>query len=154
MDFRKAFDMVLHHMLEAFLTHAGLPKRWVAVILSFLKGPIGFLVGGRVSSQWVHLGGGIREGDTPFPALFALITALLCRKLEQHMPGVRMFLYADNSLLWIEGPPQEVSRAVAELKDIIREYGDYTGQQFNLWKCSAILQGEWGPLPITHIEGI
>ena len=43
MDFRKAFDTVSHPMLEAFLLHTGLPKQWVAVIMSFLKGPIGFL---------------------------------------------------------------------------------------------------------------
>uniref|UniRef100_A0A7S1I8F4 Reverse transcriptase domain-containing protein n=1 Tax=Eutreptiella gymnastica TaxID=73025 RepID=A0A7S1I8F4_9EUGL len=141
-------------MLEAFLAHAGLPKQWVAVILSFLKGPIGFLVGRRVSAEWMYPGGGIRQGDTLSPALFALITALLCRKLEQKMPGVKTFLYADDSLLWVEGNPQEVSRTVAELKEIMREYGNYTGQRLNLSKCSAILQGDWGQVPISHIEGI
>ena len=44
-DFRKAFDAVLHPMLEAFLQHAGLPKQCVSVIMSVLRGPIGFLVG-------------------------------------------------------------------------------------------------------------
>ena len=56
MYFRKAFDTVPHHMLEAFLSNAGLPKLWVAVILSFLRGSIGFLMGRRVSSEWIQGG--------------------------------------------------------------------------------------------------
>ena len=60
MDFRKAFDTVSHPMLEAFLLHAGLPPSWVAVIMSFLKCPTGFLVGNKVSPEWIRPGGGIR----------------------------------------------------------------------------------------------
>ena len=64
MDFRKAFNRVSHPMLEAFPLHARVPKQWVAVIMSFLKGPIGFLVGNKVSLEWISPGGGIRQGDT------------------------------------------------------------------------------------------
>ena len=64
MNFRKAFDTVSHSTLEAFLLHVGLPKQWVAVIMSFIKGPIGFLVGNTVSPEWIRPGGGVRQGDT------------------------------------------------------------------------------------------
>jgi hypothetical protein len=142
MDFRKAFDTVSHPMLEAFLLHAGLPKQWVSVIMSFLKGPIGFLVGNKVSPEWIRPGGGIRQGDTLSPALFALLTALLCRKLQQKMPQARPFLYADDTLVWIEGSPTEVQASVRKLKGIMQEYGDHTGQRLNISKCAVILQGD------------
>ena len=154
MDFRKAFDMVPHPMLEAFLLHVGLPKLWVAFIMSFLKGPIGFLVGNKVSPEWIRLAGGIRQGDTLSPALFALLAPLLCRKLQQRMPQAKPFLYAEDTLVWIEGCPTEVQAAVSELKGVMQEYGDYTGQRLNFSQCAAILKGDWGPLPIASVEGI
>ena len=64
MDVRKAFNTVSHPMLEALLQHRGLPKRRVSVIESFLRGPIGFLVGGMVSPEWIKPSGGIRRGGT------------------------------------------------------------------------------------------
>ena len=122
--------------------------------MSFLKGPIGFLVGNKVSPAWIRPGGGIGQGDTLSPALFALLTALLCRKLQQKMPQARPFLYADDTLVWIEGSPTEVQASVRKLKGIMQEYGDHTGQRLNISKCAVILQGDWGPLPITSLEGI
>ena len=50
-DFRKAFDTVSHPMLEAFLQHAGLPKQWVSVIVSFLRGPIRLSVGQKAPTR-------------------------------------------------------------------------------------------------------
>ena len=70
-------------MLEAFLQHAGLPKQWLSSIMSFLRGPIGFLVGRKVSPKWIKSSEGIHQGDDLSPALFALLTALLCQKLQQ-----------------------------------------------------------------------
>ena len=150
MDFRKAFDTVSRPMLQ----HAGLPKQWVSVIVSFLRGPIGFLVGRKVSPERIKPSGGVRQGDTLSPAPFALPTALLCQTLQQRMPHVRPFLYADNSLVWIEGSPTDVPTAVLELQRVMHEYGECTAQRLNVSKCAAILQGDWGPLPITNVAGI
>ena len=56
MDFTKASDTVSHPVLEAFLGCAGLPKQWVGVVVDFLKGPLGLLVGRRVSETYVAEG--------------------------------------------------------------------------------------------------
>ena len=48
----------------------------------------------------------------------------------------------------------EVQAVVLQLKGIMQEYGEYTGQRFNVSKCAAILQGDWGPLPITSVARI
>lgn len=37
MGITKAFDTVSHPMLEAFLSYAGLPQRWGAVVTGVLK---------------------------------------------------------------------------------------------------------------------
>ena len=70
------------------------------------------------------------------------------------MPQAKPFLYADDTLVWIEGSPTEVQASVRKLKGIMQEYGDHTGQRLNVSKCAVILQGDWGSLPITSLEGI
>ena len=47
------------------------------------------------------------------------------------MPQAKLFLYADNTLVWVEGSPTEVQAAVKRMKDIMQEYGDHTGQRLN-----------------------
>ena len=104
------------------------------------------MVGRDVLPEWIRHSGGIRQGDTPSPAMFALLTALLCQKLQQRMPQVRLFLYADDNLMGIKGSPVQVQAAAAQLKDIMQEYEEYAEQKLNLAKCSAILQDDCGPL--------
>ena len=57
---QEAFGTMSHPMVEAFLQHAGLPKQCVSVIMSFLRGPIGFQVGRKVSPEWIRPSRGIR----------------------------------------------------------------------------------------------
>ena len=52
---------------------------------------------------------------------------------------VKPFLYADDSLVWIEGSPTQVQAAVLELQGIMHEYGYSTGLIFNVAKYTAIL---------------
>ena len=44
--------------------------------------------------------------------------------------------------------------ALCNTRGVLQEYADHTGQRLNVSKCAAILQGDWGPLPITSLEGI
>ena len=70
------------------------------------------------------------------------------------MPHVRPFVYADDTLVWMEGNPVQVQAVVEELKAIMQEYGGYTGQWLKIPKCSALLQGDCCPLAIRSIVGI
>ena len=154
MDFTKAFDTVSHPMLEAFLLYAGMPSQWVAVILEFLRGPLGFIVGRRVSETYIKPTGGIRQGDTLSPSLFVLLTSILCRKLSMELPQCKVFLYADDSMVWVPGTPAEVQAQTLRLTEIMSQYARYTGQALNLAKSKAVLQGDWGPMTVTSVGGI
>ena len=154
MDFRKAFDTVSHHMIKAWLAKAGLHDGWIRTLLSFLKGPISFIVGDMVTEEEIWPTGGIQQGDTLSPTLFVLLATILCREIARAFEDVKPFLYADDTLVWIPGGQQEVRAKLRKLKAIMKEYGKYTGQELNLEKTNLILQGDWGPLTITELEGI
>ena len=139
MDFRKAFDTVSHHMVRAWLKKAGLQEGWIRTLLSFLRGPISFIVGDMVTEEEIWPTGGIRQGDTLSPTLFVLLTTILCREIARAFNDVKPFLYADDTLVWIPGGQQEVRAKLRKLKDIMKDYGKYTGQELNLEKTSLIL---------------
>ena len=141
-------------MLEAFLTYAGLPRQWVAVIMGFLKGPLGFIVGRRVSETYIRSTGGIGQGDKLSPSLLVLLTSILCRKLHMELPECQVFLYADDSMVWVPGTPAEVQAQTLHLTRVMAQYAQFTGQTLNLAKSKAVVQGDWGPMGITQVGGI
>ena len=134
MDFRKAFDTVSHHMIRAWLEKARLPEGWIRVLLSFLRGPIAFIVGNVVTEEEIWPTRGIRQGDTLSPTLFVLLTTILCREISRKFDDVKPFLYADDTLVWVPGGPQEVIAKLRKLKVVMSDYGKYTGHEPNLDK--------------------
>ena len=56
-------------------------------------------------------------------------------------------------MAWIPGTPGEVQAQTLHLTDIMAQYAQLTGQPLNLAKSKAVPQGDWGPLPITHVGG-
>ena len=40
------------------------------------------------------------------------------------------------------------------LTGIMGQYARCTGQALNLTKSKAVLQGDWGPMAVTHVGGI
>ena len=128
MDFKKAFDTVSHQMVMAWLKKAGLSERWIRVLLSFLKGPMSFIIGNSITEEEIWPSGGIRQGDTLSPTIFVLLTTVLCREMARSFQEVQLFLYADDTLVWVPGTPREVQTNLSKLKVIMKDYGTCTGQ--------------------------
>ena len=140
-DFAKAFDSTSHELMAEFLRLLGIPEAVERLILSFLKGPLRFLVGNRLSEQELTPKSGIKQGDVLSPALFSLLTAVLVEKLRAQDPGLRAFLYADDTLIWVPGTPAEVEPKVRELLGLLVEYGEVSGYRLNRTKCAIVPQG-------------
>ena len=98
-DFAKAFDSMSHQLIEAMLRVIGVEERWIRVIINFTKGPVGFLVGQEVPDRRISPAGGIKQGDTLSPALYALVTTSLIQALKKRIPGIKMYLYADDTMI-------------------------------------------------------
>ena len=82
--------------------------------------------------------GGTRQGDTLSPTLLALVVSFVVHPLRQRFPSVWVMLYADDLLLFFEGPP-----SVEELRsvfDVLRDFGDYSGMRINFSKTAAVVK--------------
>ena len=131
---------------------AGLERHWIRMLIEFMEEELGFLIANKVSDTWIKLRGGIRQGDSLSPALFVLITAILCLMMKRAMPGTEAMLYADDTLVWVPGELQEIEQELRTLKQVMAQYAKVTGQQMHQGKSRVVLQGEWEQEP-THIEG-
>ena len=79
------------------LEHVGLHTNWVKVIMQFLQGPMGYLVGHTVADERIRPRRGIKQGDTLSPSRFALMTAALVIALRRAVPELQTFMYADDT---------------------------------------------------------
>ena len=103
LDSAKAFDSMSHQLIEAMLRLMGMEERWIRVIINFTKGPVGFLVGQEIPDCRIHPARGIKQVDTLSPAIYALVTTSLIQALKKKVPGIKMYLYADDTMIWIQG---------------------------------------------------
>ena len=102
-DLLKAYDKVGHPIIEGVLRYVGLGEHWIRMLIEFVKEGLGFLVANKVSDTWIQTKGEIRQGDSLSPAMYAMITAVLCVMLQKALPVATRLLYADDTLLWIPG---------------------------------------------------
>ena len=115
-DFLKAYDKMGHQIIEALLNVAGMERQLVRILIAFMKEELGFLVANKVANTWIRPRGGIRQGDSLSPALFVLVTAILCIMLRKQMPQTVPMLYADDTLIWIPGNVREIEQELRTLK--------------------------------------
>ena len=87
---------------------------------------------------------GIKQGDVLSPALFSLLTAVLVEHVRVENPDLRVFLYADDTLVWVPGGHPGVRPKVDQLMSLLGEYGDVSGYRLNGAKCAIVPQG-WEP---------
>lgn len=108
-DFMKAYDKVGHGMIEGLLRYVKMEEHWITMFVEFMKDELGFLVGNKISGTWFKPEGGIRQGDSLSPAIYVMVTAVLCILFKKELENVVTLLYADDTLLWIPGGMEQVT---------------------------------------------
>jgi hypothetical protein len=146
LDMMKAYDRVEWHFLEAMMLKLGFSDNTVRLILKCVSS-VRFAV--RVNGELLPYftpSRGLRQGDPISPYLFLLcaqgFTALLNHfggnhidrgiRVSIHSPWINHLLFADDSLIFMSASVQSGER----LNEILRIYGDCSGQSVNREKSS------------------
>ncbi|KAG7599040.1 Reverse transcriptase domain [Arabidopsis suecica] len=147
-DMSKAYDRVEWSFLRALMLKMGFAQRWVDWII-FCISSVSYKVLINGSPRGIiRPSRGIRQGDPISPFLFILCTEALVAKLkdaEWHgriqglqisraSPSTSHLLFADDSLFFCKADPTQGR----EIIEILRTYGEASGQQLNSAKSSVM----------------
>ena len=139
-DYMKAFDSVNHALVEALLSLIKLPTYMINICLSVMQGDVLFLVGRRLVREVVSRPlSGIRQGDPFSPVIFVLVTSLLL--FVKRRDDCLFWLYSDDTLIRVTGPPSELQARVAGVLELVREFGHWSGLRINVAKTEMMLKG-------------
>ena len=155
LDYSKAYDTVSHFFAESVFRYMNMPSSITAVLLSLLKAPLVFIVGGGVYMDHEVLPkSGIRQGDPLSSALFSLIAALIIPDLDKLPFTVITLMYADDVLLFIPGTLREATERLEVVIWHIRVFGQFCGLQLNMAKSKALIrcQGANDPQEVAGME--
>jgi len=144
LDISKAFDTVAWSFLLDALQAFGFGahwRRWVTTLLSTATSRI--ILNGRPGNAIKHRRG-VRQGDSLSPMLFIIAMEVFARLVATAaaerllkpitVPGIRHHcsLYADDVIIFMQ---PDVAEATV-VKEILRIFGEASGLQTNLAKCS------------------
>ena len=73
--------------------------------------------------------------------IFSLLTASLIQKVLCRFPQVQSFVFADDTLLFIPGTPQQVRTTLQALIAFLEEYGEVSGYRLSKGRCGVVFQG-------------
>ncbi len=140
LDFRKAFDSVLHQFLFSLLYRIGLPSdyiTWIKIMYNNMYSSVRF-------KNWltpqIQLQQGVQQGCPLSCHLFNLVGQVLVFHLRDHgffdwwkQHGDPCSLYADNTTIFIESLSQ-LATLIVEIQCV----GHFTGLHLNLNKTIVL----------------
>ena len=110
-DYAKAFDCVDHNKLWKILKEMGLPDHLTCLLRNLYAGQEATVRTGHETTDWFHIGKGVRQGCILSPWLFDLYAEYIVRNagLEEAQAGIKIarrninnLRYADDTTLTAE----------------------------------------------------
>ena len=89
-DYAKVFDCVDHNKLWKFLKEMGIPDHLTCLLRNLYAGQEATVRTGPVTTDWFHIGKGVRQGCILSPCLFNLYAEYIMRNtgLEETQAGI------------------------------------------------------------------
>ena len=91
-DYTKAFDCVDHNKLWKILRETGIPDHLTCLLRNLYAGQEATVRTGRGTTDWFHIGKGVRQGCILSPSLFNLYAEYIMRNagLEEAQAGIKI----------------------------------------------------------------
>ncbi|KAG7543067.1 Reverse transcriptase domain [Arabidopsis thaliana x Arabidopsis arenosa] len=147
-DMSKAFDRVEWQFLRALMEKMGFSGAWIERVMFCVSSVSYKVILNGTPRGVIKPTRGIRQGDPISPFLFILCTEALIAQLRSaewngHIQGLQVskaspstshLLFADDSLFFCKAEENQGKAVI----DIIRAYGEASGQQLNFRKSSVM----------------
>ena len=90
-DYAKAFDCVDHNKLWKILKETGIPDHLICLLRNLYAGQDATVRTGHVTTDWLQIGKGVRQGCILSPCLFNLDAEYIMRNagLEEAQAGIK-----------------------------------------------------------------
>ena len=124
-DYAKAFDYVDHNKLWKILKEMGIPDHLTCLLRNLYAGQEATVRTGHGTTDWFHIGKGVRQGCILSPCLFNLYAEYIMRTagLEEAQTGIKIagrnisnLRYADDTTLMAESE-EELKILLMKLKE-------------------------------------
>lgn len=129
-DFKKAFDSILHHSLWITMMDMGYPMHLINLIRRLYEKQLAKVRAAGTQSQWFHVRKGVRQGCVLSPYLFNIVAEMVMREtLDGYGGGIQIggrkisnLRYADDIVL-LAGSELELQGLVDRLDRVSQRYG-------------------------------
>ena len=153
-DYTKAFDCVDHNKLWKILKEIGIPDHLTCLLRNLYASQESTVKTGHGTTDWFHIGKGVRQGCILSPCLFNLYAEYIMRNdgLDEAQAGIKIagrhinnLRYADDTTLMAESEE--------ELKSLlmkVKEEREKVGLKLNIQKTKIMASG---PMTSWQIDG-
>ena len=150
-EYAKAFDCVDHNELWTILKEMGIPDHLTCLLRNLYAGQEATVRTGHGTTDWFHIGKGVRQGCILSPYLFNLYAEYIMRNagLEDTQAGIKISRRNINNLRYA-GDTTLMAESEEELKGLlmkVKEERENIGLKLNIQKTKIMASG-----PITAWE--
>ena len=119
-DYTKAFDCVEHNKLWKILKEMGIPDHLTCLLRNLYAGQEATVRPGHGTTDWFHIGKGVRQGCILSPCLFNLYVEYIMRNagLEETQAGIKIARRNINNLRYKDDTTL-MEESAEELKSLL-----------------------------------
>ena len=153
-DYAKAFDCVDHTKLWKILKEMGIPDHLSCLFEKMYAGQEDTVRTGHETTDWFHIGKGVRQGCMLSPCLFNLNTEYIMQNamLDEAQAGIKIARRNINNLRYVDDTTL-MAESEEELKRLlmkVKEESEKVGLKLNIQRTKMM---ESGLITLWQIDG-